>query len=208
MALYRLHTDEASTEKQCYDVSVLRSADSWMDHKLLRGKLKIRPSTKRAQAVTRKWFDVNGLKNDRIRDHFVEKAKELIEGSWDKVTSGQEMWETIRASMVDAAKAMLGWEVKPDWFKEKGNQLKEQIDKRNVLFQRWLRSNSNGDRQRYVMQRRCVNSAVKKAINEWMQEKARAVEVGMLTLRWVYMEEFERIAAWEGRIKTSEDQDH
>ncbi len=75
---------------------------------MLRGKLKIRPSIKRAQAVTRKWFDVNGLKNDRIRDHFVEKAKELIEGSWNKVTSGQEMWETIRASMVDAAKVTLG----------------------------------------------------------------------------------------------------
>lgn len=44
--------------------------------------------------------------------------------------------------MVDAAEIMLGWVIRnqPDWFKEKGSLLKELIDRRNLLFQRWLRS--------------------------------------------------------------------
>ena len=89
---------------QCCDVRVLRSADCWTDHKLLRGQLKIRVSTKREQAVTRKRFDVCRLKSEKVRKHFVEKAKELVEEGWDEVSSGEEMWE---ASMVDAAEVTL-----------------------------------------------------------------------------------------------------
>ena len=80
-----------------------------MDHKLLRGQLKIRVSIKREKAVTRKRFDVSGLKSEKVHEHFVEKAKELVEEGWDGVASGEVMWEAIRARMVDAAEVMLGW---------------------------------------------------------------------------------------------------
>ena len=85
--------------------------------------------------------------------------------------------------MVDAAEITLGWETRkqPDWFKEKGPQLKELINRRNLLFQGWLRSRINSDGQRYVLQRREVTKAVKKAKNVWLQEKAKEVEVGMLS---------------------------
>ena len=113
----------------------------------------------------------------------MEKARELIEEGWKGAASGEKMWEAIKVGMVDAAEVTLGWEWRkqPDWFREKGGQLKEQIEKRNLLFHKWLRSNRNEDRQRYILQRRAVNSAVKKAKNDWMQEKAREVEVGMLS---------------------------
>ena len=58
--------------------------------------------------------------------------------------------------------------------------LKELIDRRNLLFQRWLRSGRNSDRQRYILQRREVTKAVKKAKNDWLQEKASEVEVAMM----------------------------
>ena len=97
-----------SQRSQCCDVRVLvlRSADCWTDHKLLRGQLKIKVSTKREQAVTWKRFNVCGLKREKVRERFVEKAKELVEEGWDGVSSGEEMWEAIRASMVDAAEVM------------------------------------------------------------------------------------------------------
>ena len=85
------------------------------------------------------------------------------------------MWEVIRDGMVDAAEITLGWETRnqPDWFKEKGSLLKELIDRRNLQ--------RNSDRQRYVLQRREVTKAVKKAKNDWLQEKANEVEVAMLS---------------------------
>ena len=39
---------------------------------------------------------------------------------------------------------------------------------------------TNSDRQRYVLQRRKVTKAVKKAKNDWLQEKASEVDVAML----------------------------
>lgn len=50
-----------------------------------------------------------------------------------------------------------------------------------VLFGRWLRSGENSDRKRYVAQRRVVAGTVKRAKNGWLQEKAKSVEVGMLS---------------------------
>ncbi len=65
---------------------------------------------------------MGGLRDDEIRERFVEKVCELVEDSWDEMTSGAEMWDIIRDGMVDAADITLGWETRkqqPDWFKEK-----------------------------------------------------------------------------------------
>ena len=163
------------------DVSVLRSADCWTDHKLLGAKLKIGVAKKRVKAMTRKSFAVNSLQDAKVRDKFMEKVYDLAGNSWDTSANETEMWEVIRNSMVDAAETTLGQETRkqPDWFKEKGTQLKELIDRRNVLSQIWLRSGRSCDRQRYVIQKREVTKAVKKAKNDWLQEKASEVEVAM-----------------------------
>ncbi len=48
--------------------------------------------------------------------------------------------------------------------------------------------------KRSVLQRREVNSAVKKAKNDWIQEKAREVEEGMLSRgsHWKCLRELRR----------------
>ena len=71
---------------------------------------------------------------------------------------------------------------------------------------RWLKSGSNGDRQKYVSQRKLVAGAVKQAINDWLQEKARFVEVGMLSgsysgLAWQSIQEMQK---GTNRIETSD----
>jgi len=83
---------------------------------------------------------------------------------------------------VKAAESNLGWEARkqPDWFRDKGSQLKAIIGQRNEFFRKWLRSGRSDDRQRYVVKRREANMTVKKAKNEWMQEKTRKVEAGLL----------------------------
>ena len=68
-------------------MSVLRSADCWTDHKLLRGQLKIKVSMKRGKAMARKRFAVSGLKDVKVREKYMEKVSELVKGSWDEVSS-------------------------------------------------------------------------------------------------------------------------
>ncbi len=101
----------------------------------------------------------------------------------DDEANGEEMWETIRDAMIDAAESTLGRESRrqPDWFKDKGTLLNKLIEERNGLFQKWLRSGRNSNRQRYVVRRREAMKAVRKARNDWLQEKASEVEHAMLT---------------------------
>ena len=58
----------------CSDVSVLRSADCWTDHKLLRGQLRISPSVRKSRSVVRKRFPVGALKDEKVCESFNEKA--------------------------------------------------------------------------------------------------------------------------------------
>ena len=81
------------------------------------------------------------------------------------------------------------------------------IEKRNGLFIRWLRSSRNEDRQRYVAKRGQVNREVRKAKNDWMQEKAREVEVGFMMGKshrgmWKNLKELQRSKAGLRPMKT------
>ena len=142
-------------------------------------------------------------------ERFVKKVCELVDDKWDDSAGSVEMWETVRDSMVDAAEDTLGWErgMQPDWFREKGHLLKPQIEKRNLLFHKWLRSRRNSDRQRYVLQRREVLKAVKKAKNDWLQEMADEVEVANLSggsqrNMWKSLRELQRGRAGLRPVKT------
>ncbi len=119
---------------------------------------------------------------EKVRDEFVEKVVVLVEEGLVDNCDGAGTWEVVKKSMVEAAVGTLGWETRRqrDWFKEKGLLLRNIIEERNGLFRRWLRSSRNEDRQRYVAKRREINREMRKAKNDWMQEKAREIEVGFM----------------------------
>ena len=91
---------------------------------------------------------------------------------------GNQKWAAIRV-----ASHTLGYEQRkqPDWFKENEPLLKKIMDKRNNLFSKWVRSNQNSDKQRYVAQRRAVALEIRRAKNDWYQKKASEIEHGMTT---------------------------
>ena len=53
-------------KQMCCDVSVLRSADCWTDHKLLREKLKVHFPIKKPMITIRRRYDVGALKEIRF----------------------------------------------------------------------------------------------------------------------------------------------
>ena len=67
----------------CCDVSVMRSADCWTDHKLLRAQLKVRRFTKKSRTVTRKRYAVGAFRNGEVCKNFNEKVCRLVEENWD-----------------------------------------------------------------------------------------------------------------------------
>ena len=61
----------------CCDVSVMRSADSWTDHKLLRAQLKVRCPAKKSRVVTRKRYAVRESVLDSVRQFPVRDELDL-----------------------------------------------------------------------------------------------------------------------------------
>ena len=89
----------------CSDVSVLRSADCWTDHKLLRGQLRISLSVRKSRLVVRKRFGVGALKDEKF-ESFNEKVCQNIESIWQSAASGTEKWEVIRDGLTDTGQSI------------------------------------------------------------------------------------------------------
>ena len=162
--------------KLCCGVTVLQSAECWTYHKLLRAQLRLQTSsTKVVRVPSRKRFAVSALHSETTRVRYNEAIREEI-GDWSEAT-GLQKWEAIRDVLVNAAETTLGHEKRnqPDWFKENETILRKHIDKCNLLFSKWLRTQHHSGRQRYVAQGRLVASEVKRVKYEWFQEKAREI---------------------------------
>ena len=103
---------------RCCDVSVLRSADCWTDHKLLHAQMKLQHFTRRKNTNIRKKYDVNALQSTEISRKFSQKVYELVNNKWDDDLNGSDMWDAIRDGMKETAQQVLGWESRkqPDWF--------------------------------------------------------------------------------------------
>ena len=71
-----------SQRKHCCDVSVLRSAECWTDHKLLRAQLKLQVPAKIPCATSRKRFAVSALQDETTRDRFNEAVSRAVEEDW------------------------------------------------------------------------------------------------------------------------------
>ena len=142
----------------CSDVTVLRSADCWTDHKLLRARLRLKTPTKPAKSKTRRRYDVAALRDENVREEYNKCVRESIVREWKTEENGIRKWEIMRDGMMTAAERVLGWESRrqPDWFQENVTTLKQLITKRNQLFSQWLKTHHHSDRQRYVAQRRAV----------------------------------------------------
>ena len=87
----------------CCDVSALRSADCWTDHKLARAKLRFSVSVKRNRASGRVRFAVGQLQDSEVRGDYQEKVCAAVESGWDNNKSVSEMWGVLSEGMVDAA---------------------------------------------------------------------------------------------------------
>ena len=84
----------------CSDVTVLRSADCWTDHKLLCAQMKFSILPGRMATSER----------STILDIFSQSMCELVKGKWDDDLKGLDMWDIISDSMKETAQEDLRWE--------------------------------------------------------------------------------------------------
>ena len=165
----------------CRDVGVIRSADCWTDHKLLRVKISIKVPAKPSASKIRPRFAVSSLRDPKVRERYGNAVLREVTQNWRQEASGERKWTVIKEGLNKAAEDVLGQEKRrsPDWFQDNIHTLETLITKRNDLFSRWLRTRSPTDRQRYVTKRREVAHEIRRCKNVWFQKKAGEVEAAV-----------------------------
>ncbi len=78
------------------DVTVVRCAECWTDHKLLRAQLQLKLPSKVPKGKTRRRFTVASLHNDNMRQEYTTCESEVVDGKWSNEADGEMKWEMIK----------------------------------------------------------------------------------------------------------------
>ena len=137
----------------CHDVSALRRADCWTDHRLLRGKLFLANACHASKQPIRKRFAVHKLSDDSTCHAFVEGMVK-IKSEWSENMPAGKMW-AVKDGILESGQTILGTDGRrqPDWFRDDSEILKPLLSLQNALFARWLEFQCHQDRQKYVAKR-------------------------------------------------------
>ena len=147
-----------SQRRNCEDAQVMRSAECWSDHRMVRARLSVMCRPKRKQLSNpvcskgAKHLKVNELKTDNVRTAFNSKMAELLNQRWSSSLPAKDKLATLVDSTKEVAKQYLPVDKKraPDWFKENEHIIKPALEKRSNLLRSWLSSKADADRVNYV----------------------------------------------------------
>ena len=185
----------------CRDVKVMRGADCWSDHMLVRAKLNVvfKRYGKSKDKIP-KSFAVYKLNVEAIRNEFCESLAEWLK-SKPHVDDGtaEENWEALKACVVAAAEESLGRAGKkqPEWFEANLVSLIPLIDTKNKARAMVLMSNTPANRRGFRQSQRVVKKAVCAAKESWICQVAKEGEAAKKDgrIRWDSIRRLQRVEA-------------
>ena len=193
----------------CRDVRVMRGANCWTDHKLVRAKLNIEvlPNKKR-KGTGRIPLAIHDLRMQAKREEYQEAIRQqLTTKSFDPQKSSEQNWDALKYCIVESADKSIGRrkQKQPEWFEESMNILTPLIDNKDKAHRKAIQTNSAADKEEFRRQQRLVKKAVDKAKEEWMcqvaQECEEAVKNGRT--RWESIRKLQRSHAGRRPIRPS-----
>ena len=173
-----------SQRKKCVDVQVMRGAECWSDHRMVRAKIRVdyRPQRKAKRgAGSMKQLNMSQLRCERVRSEFDNNLSQLLDRKWSACSSVQEKWELLVNSTKCVATAVIPKTSRrsADWFLENEHVIRPALEKRGHLLDAWLSTKHGEDRLRYVKQRGAVQRLIRQIKNEWFQKKVAEIELAM-----------------------------
>ena len=163
----------------CTDVQVMRGANCWSDHAMVRTKVRIHfPRLKKAPANTLP-LAVHALQREEIRDTYQQKLTEcLFEQAHDSDGSVEQNWETLKNCMVSAGEVVVGrgGKKQPDWFVDSADTLQPLLDEKNAAYDRFLQAKSPSSKKEFRRHQRIVKRAVDTAKEDWICKVASDAE--------------------------------
>ena len=104
MALHDYIVMRQRQRRFCQDVTVLRRADCWTDHRLLRAKLVLANAHHAPRQPIQKRFAVHKLNDDGIRHAFVEGALVKIRSKWSENMPAGQMWAVLKDGILESGR--------------------------------------------------------------------------------------------------------
>lgn len=188
---------------------MMRGANCWTDHKLVREKLNIvipRCRGKGEMGCTP--FAVHELASSVKRVAYCEKLEQHLQASTNRVENTcKQNWDTLKECIVEAAEEAVGRGRRkhPEWFEESSEALMPLIEAKNWAHQRALHSNTIADRKEFRRHQRLVKRAVDKANEDWICGVAKEAEAAVKDgrTRWERIRRLQQAHAGRRSIKPS-----
>ena len=168
----------------CVDAQVMRGAECWSDHCLVRAKLRMNNKSRRritqqnGRGKGTKHLNMNQLKSDDVSNSLKSRLSDLLSQRWSSHLPVQDKLAALVDSVKEVANQVLASVTRKaaDWFLENKHEIKPALDKRNHLLRAWLSSGLESDKTRYVKQKGAVQRLIRHVKNKWFQEKAKEIE--------------------------------
>ena len=116
-------------------VKVMRGAECWTDHRLVRAKLKLKIRSKfLLKAITHKKLDVAKLQSEEIRASLTHSINNL------EPLNKENMWEDFKEKVYNTAKDVIGIKRRKhqDWFDENDAEIQCLLKKKQQLHNKTL----------------------------------------------------------------------
>ena len=168
--------------RRCVDAQVMRGAECWTDHRMVRAKVLVEYNQPRRKQKSEprglNHLNMHQLRNEDVSSKFNKTLAKLMEKTWPKCNTTQEKLDTLTTNMKSAALEVLPTKGRrtPDWFLENEHVIRPDLDKRDQLKTTWLSSKSTADKERYLKQKSTVQRLIRQIKNEWFQAKAAEIE--------------------------------
>ena len=198
----------AAQRMLCTDVRVMRGANCWTDHQLVRAKVRL--SVKHVGTAHNKDspFAVHIL-SDKVKEKaFCEEVSHLLQQQpHDPECPAEETWNTIKTCLIQASESTIGKKRKkqPDWFLENADRLAPLIATKNSAHQKFLKDSSFANKKEFRRCQRVVKAAVDAAKDEWVYNTAKEAEAAVKDsrVRWGCIQKLRMCYAGRRPLKTN-----
>eukprot|EP00117_Sycon_ciliatum_P039014 scpid35652/ scgid3339/ Craniofacial development protein 2; p97 bucentaur protein len=173
----------------CLDVSVMRGANCWTDHHMVRSRILLdRPLCRRPRPVPKPApVAVGKLGDPAVRKSFAEQISDKLPDTADADTAADQ-WQAVKDIMCSTAEDVLGPRQRrqPDWFKASETVLLPLIDIKNSAGDVMLQKNTASSRKNFRQTQREVEKAVRSAKETWIEDIASQAEnaANNCSVRW------------------------
>ena len=164
-----------SQRKYCLDVQVMRGANYWIDHYMVRAKLRMMfslPANVKKHPLP---FAVHRFARPELRDCYVQSLPgKLTDWSPASEDTAEECWNHLRSCVSCSAEETIGRGVRssPEWFEENVDVLEPLIREKNLAPTRYLQVGTRSHKQILRKLRRLVQKAISNAKREWILKVA------------------------------------